>query len=194
MLKAWIYSGAVSAALCLSLALCPAMASAGVKKQPEKGSLGVIIEKDLFRPSRQKPSPPKPKPKPKAEPVAVLPPPKSPPPRLTLSGTVLLDSGDVALLSLQGEGASGRYRIGDEIAGFRITEIGSDRVTLRRDDELLSVFMNSGQAGVHAPQALHGAPGQSATGQSAPLADIPPALVPRPQSPFTSAPYRWNSR
>lgn len=189
----WPKSAALLA-VCLALLLCDGQAWASAKKTGEKGaSLGVIVEKDLFRPSRQKAKPPKPKPKKPAEPVVVLPPPKSPPPRLTLSGTILLDSGDVALLSLQSSGGSGRYRIGDEIEGFRITEIGSESVTLKRDDEVLRVFMNSGHGGFYGQPGYQQAGSQNASAQSPP-ADIPPSLVPRPQSPVKSAPYRWNTR
>lgn len=156
------------------------------------GSLGIIVEKDLFRPSRQKPKPPrKSQPRPKVEPVVVLPPPKSPPPRLVLSGTVLLDSGSVALMSLQGApGASGRYAVGDRIEDFVVTEILGESVVLKRDDEVLRVDMGSGQRQGAYSRAL---PERQAVA-GGPPADIPPALVPMAQSPFQRAlPYRQNA-
>lgn len=160
----------------------------------KEGSLGVIVEKDLFRPSRNKPRPPKAAPKPPPAPVVILPPPKSPPPRLTLSGTILLDSGSEALMSLQSApSGSTRYRVGDEIEGFVITDILGESVVLKREDEVLKVYMNSGQGGFQNasgfPQAR-----QNAAVQSGPPSDIPPALVPRPRSPFQRAlPYRQNT-
>lgn len=159
------------------------------KTNQREGSLGVIVEKDLFRPSRNKPRPPKAVPKP--APVVVLPPPKSPPPRLTLSGTILLDSGSEALMQSSPSG-SGRYRVGDEIEGFVITDILGESVVLKRDDEVLKVYMNSVQGGFQNasgfPQAR-----QNMAAQSGAPSDIPPALVPRPQSPFQRAPYRQNT-
>lgn len=161
------------------------------KANHRDGSLGVIVEKDLFRPSRNKPRPPKAAPKPPAP--VVMPPPKSPPPRLTLSGTILLDSGSEALMSLQSSpSGSGRYRVGDEIGGFVVTDILGESVVLKRDDEVLKVYMNSGQGGFQNasgfPQAR-----QNIAVQSGAPSDIPPALVPRPQSPFQRAPYRQNT-
>jgi len=157
-----------------------------------EGSFGVIVEKDLFRPSRQKPRPPKAAPKP--APVVVLPPPKSPPPRLTLSGTILLDSGNEALLSLQSAPAgSGRYRVGDEIEGFVITDILGESVVLKRDEEVLKVHMNSGQGGFQNASGFQQTR-QNPAVQGGPPSDIPPGLVPRPQSPFQRAlPYRQNT-
>lgn len=174
----------------LAFFLEPAVSFA--KANHREGSLGVIVEKDLFRPSRNKPRPPKAAPKPPPAPVVVLPPPKSPPPRLTLSGTILLDSGSEALMSLQSQSGSGRYRVGDEIEGFVITDILGESVVLKREDEVLKVYMNSGQGGF---QNASGFPQtrQNIAVQSGPPSDIPPALVPRPQSPFQRAPYRQNT-
>lgn len=186
MAQGWLKTTALGLSLIFSLSLLSVIASASVQKIDSK-SLGVIVEKDLFRPTRQKPKPPKPKPKKAPELAVILPPPKSPPPRLTLSGTILLDSGNVALMSLQSSVAgSGRYKIGDEIEGFRITEITSETVVLKRDDEVLKVFMNSGQ-GVHsgAPAFANSQP--HTTQHNQPRSDIPPALVPRPQNPFLRA-------
>lgn len=187
----------VGLVLFFALASLPGLAFASGK---DGGSLGVIVEKDLFRPSRQKPKPPKPAPKkPAPAPVLVLPPPKSPPPRLTLSGTILLDSGNEALMSLQGApAASGRYRVGDEIEGFVITAILGESVVLKRDEEVLKVYMNSGQGGFQSAPVFQRTIQQS-TAQNAPPkggapSDIPPALMPRPQAPFQRAlPHRQNT-
>ncbi|MBI2400275.1 MAG: hypothetical protein HYV23_04350 [Deltaproteobacteria bacterium] len=192
MAQGWLKSIVTGFAFFFALAFFSepvAFAKAGHRE----GSLGVIVEKDLFRPSRNKPRPPKAVPKPPPAPVVVLPPPKSPPPRLTLSGTILLDSGSEALMSLQSApSGSGRYRVGDEIEGFVITDILGESVVLKRDDEVLKVYMNSGQGGFQNasgfPQAR-----QNIAVQSGAPSDIPPALVPRPQSPFQRAPYRQNT-
>lgn len=160
------------------------------KANQREGSLGVIVEKDLFRPSRNKPRPPKAAPK--SAQVVVLPPPKSPPPRLTLSGTILLDSGSEALMQSTLSG-SGRYRVGDEIEGFVITDILGESVVLKRDDEVLKVYMNSVQGGFQNASGFSQARQNIAVQSSGAPSDIPPALVPRPQSPFQRAPYRQNT-
>lgn len=187
MAHGWLKTTAFGLALIFSLTLQAGIAVSSVKKTDVNSPLGVIVEKDLFRPTRQKPKPPKQVPKKAPEPAVVLPPPKSPPPSLTLSGTILLDSGNVALMSLQSASSgSGRYKIGDEIEGFRVTEITSENVVLKRDDEVLKVFMNSVQGVFQgAPAFANSQP--HTTAQSQPQADIPPALVPRPQNPFMRA-------
>lgn len=191
MAHGWLKSFVMGLAAFFALAFFLEPAAA-FGKSGREGSLGVIVEKDLFRPSRNKPRPPKAAPKPPPAPVVVLPPPKSPPPRLTLSGTILLDSGSEALMSLQSSpSGSGRYRVGDEIEGFVITEILGESVVLKREDEILKVYMNSGQGGFQNASGFQ--PRQAVTAQSGPPTDIPPALVPRPQSPFQRAPYRQNT-
>lgn len=106
-----------------------------------RSAYSVIVEKDLFRPARQKYVPPPPKPAPK--PFVPPPPPPKPPPRLTLIGTVLLDDGEAAIMDYPGGGQkSSYYRVGDEIEGFVVTEIRKDSVLLKRGDETLKVVMN----------------------------------------------------
>lgn len=194
MAHGWLKPTIAGLAIFSALVLFSWPEGASAKSGGRESSLGVIVEKDLFRPSRQKPRPPKPAPKPPPAPVVVLPPQKSPPPRLTLSGTILLDSGNEALMSLQTSPAvSGRYRVGDEIEGFVVTDILGESVVLKRDDEVLKVQMNS------APGGFQNASGprqkwQNTAVQGGPPPDIPPALVPRPQSPFQRPlPHRQNT-
>lgn len=188
MAHGWLKIAAYGAVIFFAAMLSTPMVFA--KTDVRAGSLGVIVEKDLFRPTRQKPKPPRKAPPKKPEPVAVVAPPKSPPPRLTLSGTILLDSGSVALMSLQSaQAGSGRYRLGDEIEGFRITDITSESVILKRDDEVLQVNMGSGQGGHHGAPVFQ-QPITNAAASPARPADIPPELVPRPTQPFQRAyPY-----
>lgn len=181
-----LYRGA-SLALALLFLAWPWQPGAwsAVKTGAPSGSLGVIVEKDLFRPSRQKPRPPKPRPAPPVQPaLPPPPPPKSPPPALTLSGTIILESGGVALMAPQGSpGTSARYTTGDEIGGFRVTDIASESVTLVRDDEVLRVWLD--------PRQAYTGPGrQGAPAPGAPPSDIPGELVPRPPAHFQRAPYR----
>ncbi|CAG1064998.1 hypothetical protein BAC1_00571 [uncultured bacterium] len=194
MAHGWLKTIVLSLAFTFTLAFCLEPSAASGKVKYDGGSLGVIVEKDLFRPSRQKPRPPKPAPKkPAPAPVVELPPPKSPPPRLTLSGTILLDSGNEALMSLpNASAASGRYRVGDEIEGFVVTGIHAESVVLKREEEVLKVYM-AGQGGFQGTSGIQRAARQTPATESGPPADIPPALVPRPQSQFKRAlPHRQN--
>lgn len=194
MAHGWLKTIVTSLAFTFALAFCFEPSSASGKAKNDGGSLGIIVEKDLFRPSRQKPRPPKPAlKKPAPAPAVELPPPKSPPPRLTLSGTILLDSGNEALMSLQSApAASGRYRVGDEIEGFVVTDILAESVVLRREEEVLKVYM-AGQGGFQGTPGFQRAARQSAAAESGPPSDIPPALVPRPQSQFKRVlPHRQN--
>lgn len=104
------------------------------------GNFGVIVEKDLFRPSRKKPEPPQPRPGPKPSEH------KRQAPAIILSGTVILDNGAVAMLSWQGvTSGSGAYMVGDHIEEFVIVDITRDMVVLRRGDEVLSARMSPGR-------------------------------------------------
>lgn len=113
------------------------------KSLPASSYYNVIVEKDLFRPARQK-FVVKPKPKP---PVAVViapaPPPPKPPPRLNLIGTILLDNEERAVIEYAGSGQkSSYYKVGDSIEDFVIKEIHENLVLLERSGEVLKVVMN----------------------------------------------------
>lgn len=105
------------------------------------GDFGVIVEKDLFRPSR-KPEPPgaglNPSPPPKPR--------KKPAPEVVLTGTVILDTGAIAMLNWQGvTSGSGAYAVGDRIEEFVIVDITKDTIVLKRGDEVLSARMSTGR-------------------------------------------------
>lgn len=102
----------------------------------------VIVEKDLFRPSRQK-FVMQPKPKPPVVVVAPAPPPPKPPPRLNLIGTILLANEETAVIEYAGSGQkSSYYKVGDSIEDFVIKEIHENMVLLERSGEVLKVVMN----------------------------------------------------
>ncbi|MBW7956978.1 MAG: hypothetical protein H3C68_03715 [Deltaproteobacteria bacterium] len=146
-MRARPYSSAVLALAALTaFVFAREPSSAGAEAAIRKGgggNLGVIVEKDLFRPSRKKPEPPKPGPNPKPGSLA---PAKRPAPEITLTGTVLLDTGGVAMLSWQGvSSGSGTYRVGDQIEDFVIVDITRDTVILRRGNDVLSARMSTGR-------------------------------------------------
>lgn len=109
------------------------------KKLQGGSAYNIIVDRDIFSPTRQKyvrPEPPKPsKPVPQAQPSKPL-------PRLSLVGTVLLDDGEAAMIN----GGTGRdtslYKVGDSIEGFVVKEIQKDMVLLEREGESMIVRMN----------------------------------------------------
>ncbi len=107
----------------------------------EGANFGVIVEKDLFRPSREKPIAERPGPKP-----GPARPPQRPAPEVTITGTVILDTGGVAMLSWHGDSSgSGAYRVGDRIEEFVIVDITRDTVVLKRGEEVLRASMSGGR-------------------------------------------------
>lgn len=136
------------------------------QKAFEEASYGVIVEKDIFSPTRRKyapPPPPRPQP---PRPQIVLPPPpppKRPPPKLSLTGTVLLNDGEAALLEYGGK--SSHYMLGDNIEGFIVTDIRKDSVVLERDGEALKVEMTPSNLSGQPNRPKMAQPSQNAAAQ-----------------------------
>ncbi|MFQ5901325.1 MAG: hypothetical protein ACE5IH_07195 [Thermodesulfobacteriota bacterium] len=111
---------------------------------PISSYYNVIIEKDLFRPSRKKyiakivlPPPPPPPPPPPSPPPPP-PPPKRPVPKFTLYGTVILeDKDDVAIISTNMQNRKPSFfKVGDEVEeGFVLKEIHKNKVILAREED-----------------------------------------------------------
>ena len=79
-------------------------------------------------------------------PVAVTrsappPPPPPEPPKLSLFGTVVDEDGPRALVRADLAGKIIRLRIGDEVGGWRVTEIAQQRVVIALDDRTVAVTM-----------------------------------------------------
>ena len=148
---------------------------------PAVSYYNVIVEKDLFRPARQK-FVMRPRPKP---PVAVVaPPPPKPPPRLTLIGTILLDNEETAVLEYAGSGhRSAYYKVGDKIEDFVITEIHENTVLLERSGEVLKVVMNPLTSASPQPLQQPNVPGPAVV-QPPPMLSVPRQIAPQ------SAPVR----
>ncbi len=96
--------------------------------------LAVTREHPLFAPARRLPAPP---------PVVAImeppPPPPAPPPQLSVAGIVVDANGPRAVLRSDASGKSVPVRLGDEIGGWRVTEIEGQRVVISLDDRSVAV-------------------------------------------------------
>ena len=96
--------------------------------------LSVTRERPLFSPSRRPPPPP-------AVPIASAPPPPPPPPNLTLFG-VVMDDEDARAVVQTGTGSKiRRVRIGDDIDGWKVSQIEQRRLVLSLDSRLATFTM-----------------------------------------------------
>ena len=109
----------------------------------------VISQKNMFRPERKEwiPPPKVDKPPPR-KPVKAKP--KTPPPRLTLYGTIIYgENVRIAIIKGGGKGGSpGRkrnYRLGEYISGYLIKEIGEDKVLLVKEDDKIELKLREGK-------------------------------------------------
>ncbi|MFQ5353312.1 MAG: hypothetical protein ACE5DR_00055 [Thermodesulfobacteriota bacterium] len=99
-----------------------------------------IVKNDLFMSTRRQYVPP-PKHAPVKRAVRSAAPLKTP--DIRLLGTVILDNGRAAVMSLQGmESETRSYKVGDTLGGFKINKITDNSVSLQRGAETLTVFMN----------------------------------------------------
>lgn len=107
----------------------------------------VISQKNLFRPERREWIPP---------PKADKPPPKkpvkaeTPAPRLTLYGTIIYgENVRIAIIKGGGKGGSPgqkrNYRLGEDISGYIIKEIGEDKVLLVKEDDKIELKLREGK-------------------------------------------------
>ncbi|MBI5893492.1 MAG: hypothetical protein HZB79_07565 [Deltaproteobacteria bacterium] len=87
----------------------------------------VIIDKDIFRPSRIKPL------------EAAL---KPPPPKFNVTGIFLVGDKKRALLGVEGKKLSS-VKIGDDIEGFKVADILSSKVIMERDGERIEVGLKT---------------------------------------------------
>jgi hypothetical protein len=95
--------------------------------------LSVTRERPLFAPTRRPPPPPPP------APVALrVPAPLAPPPNVVLLGIVTADDGARAMVRTEGSSQVTRARLGDEIGGWKVTQIDARHLTLSSDDRSVS--------------------------------------------------------
>ncbi|HEY6256122.1 MAG TPA: hypothetical protein VIY51_10050 [Xanthobacteraceae bacterium] len=149
---------------CLLLLHAPALAAdAGAPPDPPSGlvnplaawsldRLSATRDRPLFAPTRR-PSPPPPAPVARVIEAA----PAAPPPRLTLLGIVTEADGARAMVRTEASDKVVRARLGDEIAGWKVTQIEPRRVILSLDERSVSFTLFAG-VGAKATRAPSGPP------------------------------------
>lgn len=136
-------------ALSLALCICSVAATAGENATPSADGnatavnplakralkdLSMTIERPLFAPSRHRLLP-------DAAPVAHVeapPPPPATTPSVILVGIVTDSDGPQAVLHSGGAAKDLRVRVGDDVSGWKVTEIADQHLTLALDDRILS--------------------------------------------------------
>jgi hypothetical protein len=99
--------------------------------------LAATRERPLFAPDRRRPA------------VAAVikhveeapPPPPPEPPKLSLSGVIVDSDGPHALVRSESPNKTMQIRIGDDIAGWRVTKIEERRMVISHDTRLVAVTM-----------------------------------------------------
>jgi len=170
-----VLSCMVSAATC-ALAQPPDQTS-GTLANPLEAQpldrLSATRERPLFSPTRR-PTPPPPPPPPEAAPVAVVP----QPPNVQLFGIVVDDEGARAIVRSGAEKVD-RVQIGDDIGGWKLSQIEGRRLVLSLDGRFATFTLFSDDSGQQTPRDAEQAATQagSVTSQSsgAPQAGAPPA-------------------
>jgi hypothetical protein len=101
--------------------------------------LSTTLDRPLFSPSRRPPAPPPP-------PVAQAPPPPpppAPPPNLVLYGVVMDGEGARAVVRAGAAGKMLRAQIGDDIDGWKVSQIDGRKVVLSLDGRFATFTMFS---------------------------------------------------
>ncbi len=106
--------------------------------QKPTGDGAVIVDQNLFHPSRSVPAPPAPKSRP--VPVAA---PAPPPPKFILSGVIIDDGTSLALLQelVLTQNKPVLIARGQEVGSYRLTDVQPDRVTLQSPTNTLTVLL-----------------------------------------------------
>jgi hypothetical protein len=144
----------------------PSDQSAGTLANPLEAQpldrLSATRDRPLFSPSRRPVPPPPPSPSPPVEqaPVAVIP----PPPNVTLVGIVMDDDGARALIRSSATKAD-RVQIGDDIGGWKVSQIEGRRLVLSLDGRFATFTLFSNENSQQLPRD-DGQTG-NATGQAA---------------------------
>ena len=107
--------------------------------------LSATRERPLFSPTRR-PIPPPPPPPPEAAPVAVVP----QPPNVQLFGIVVDDDGARAIVRSGAEKVD-RVQIGDDIGGWKVSQIEGRRLVLSLDGRLATFTLFSNDNGQQTP-------------------------------------------
>jgi hypothetical protein len=162
--------------------------------------LSATRERPLFSPTRRPPPPPPP-----VVNIPEPPPPPPPPPKVALFG-VVMDGDEVHAIVRTGPAAPVKHvRIGDDIGGWKVTQIDERRLVLALDDRIATFTMFAGnrangtlQGGAAAPPAETNSQGQTQPqqGQTQPQQGQTQPQNQTPQrEPATPGPRRrrWNA-
>jgi hypothetical protein len=79
--------------------------------------------------------------------VAPTPPPSAP--SLTLVGVIADDEGSQAVLRAEGRSGDIRVRVGDDVSGWKVTEIGERQLTLKLEDRVLPLTLFAAKSPIH---------------------------------------------
>jgi len=107
--------------------------------------LSTIVDRPLFSPSRRPPAPP-PAPPPIVQ-AAEPPAPSPPPPNLVLFGVVMDGEGARAVLRAGADKKLVRAQIGDEIEGWKVSQIEGRKVVLSLDGRFATFTLFSDDRG-----------------------------------------------
>ena len=146
--------------IALSVLWSAAMFPAGAGAQSQDQSTGVLAnplheqsldrlsvtrDRPLFSPSRRPPAPPPPPVERVAEPA-----PPPPPPDVTLFGVVVDGEGARAIIR-SGAAKMARVQIGDDIGGWKVSQIDGRRLVLSLDGRLATFTLFSREGGSRPP-------------------------------------------
>jgi len=144
--------------------------------------LSATRDRPLFSPTRRPPPPPPPPP-PEQAPVAVIP----QPPNLTLVGIGLDDEGARALIRSSATKAD-RVQIGDDIGGWKVTQIDGRRLVLSLDGRFATFTLFSNENAQQPPRDSEAQAG-NVTDQ-APPPSAPQASTSEPNESQSATPRR----
>jgi general secretion pathway protein N len=143
VLAVWCIVGGASQ-LCAQQSELPTLANPLEAQALDR--LSATRDRPLFSPTRR-PTPPPPPPPPEQAPVAVIP----QPPNLTLVGIVLDDEGARALIRSSATKAD-RVQIGDDIGGWKVTQIDGRRLVLSLDGRFATFTLFSNENAQQPPR------------------------------------------
>lgn len=145
------------------------------EKNFDESIFQVIVQKDIFRPSRTEPRVEE-----ISRPITSVVPPK-------LYGTVITENEKSAILEDQTTKVTRSYRVNDSIAGFVVSDIQKDKVILSSEDRTIEVYLRELKT-FKAP----GSPPPFTPRRPAPAtqrpAPLPPPVTQPPPGPSGAAP------
>ncbi len=136
---------------------------------PEVVQFEATTERPLFLPTRRRIEPEEP-PAPEAAPAPEV---KKPPLEVVVSGVIMAESRQFALVRRQAGGETLRLAKGDTIDGWTVGSVLPDRVVFRRDEESKEVELKDGKPAKPKPERRRGR--RRATAKAKPPAEEDPA-------------------